>query len=45
MVLALEKKGILIRERKDFPRAGFVRISAGTRDDTRRLLRTIEEIQ
>jgi histidinol-phosphate aminotransferase len=45
LVLALERKGILIRERKDFPRAGFVRVSAGTRADTRRLLRAIEEIQ
>jgi histidinol-phosphate aminotransferase len=45
LVLALERKGILVRERKDFPRAGFVRISAGTRADTRRLLRAIEEIQ
>jgi len=44
LVLALERKGILVRERKDFPRAGFMRISAGTRADTRRLLRAIEEI-
>ena len=45
LVVALERKGILVRERKDFPRAGFMRISAGTRSDTRRLLRAIEEIQ
>jgi histidinol-phosphate aminotransferase len=45
LVLALERKGILVRERKDFPRAGFMRISAVTRADTRRLLRAIEEIQ
>jgi len=44
LVLALERKGILVRERRDFPRAGFMRISAGTRADTRRLLRAIEEI-
>jgi len=44
LVLALERKGILVRERKDFPRAGFMRISAGMRADTRRLLRAIEEI-
>jgi histidinol-phosphate aminotransferase len=44
LVLALERKGIRVRERKDFPRAGFMRISAGTRNDTRRLLRAIEEI-
>lgn len=44
LVLALERKGILVRERKDFSRAGFMRISAGTRADTRRLLRAIEEI-
>jgi histidinol-phosphate aminotransferase len=41
---SLDKKGILVRERKDFPREGFIRISAGTRADTRRLLRAIEEI-
>ena len=45
LVAALERKGILVRERKDFPRPGFMRISAGTRADTRRLLRAIEEIQ
>ena len=28
----------------DFPRAGFVRISAGTRADTRKLLRAMEGI-
>src|SRR5882762_5755331 len=44
LVRALERKGILVRARKDFPREGFVRISAGTRADTRRLLRAIEEI-
>lgn len=44
LVRALEREGILVRERKDFPREGFVRISAGTRADTRRLLRAIEEI-
>ncbi len=44
LVGALERKGILVRERKDFPRTGFMRISAGTRADTRRLLRAIEEI-
>ena len=43
MARALERKGILVRERKDFPREGFVRISAGTRADTRRLLRAIQE--
>jgi len=42
LVRALEKKGILIRERSDFPRQGFVRISAGTRADTRKLLRAME---
>jgi histidinol-phosphate aminotransferase len=44
LVLALERKGILVRERKDFSREGFMRISAGTRADTRRLLRAIKEI-
>jgi histidinol-phosphate aminotransferase len=41
---ALERKGILVRERKDFPREGFVRISAGTRADTRKVLRAMEGI-
>ena len=44
LVSALERKGILVRERKDFPRTGFVRISAGTRADTRRVLRAMEGI-
>jgi histidinol-phosphate aminotransferase len=44
LVRALERKGILVRERKDFPREGFVRVSAGTRAETRRLLGAIEEI-
>lgn len=44
MVRALEQRGILVRERRDFPREGFVRISAGTRADTRKVLRAMEEI-
>lgn len=44
LVKALERKGILVRERKDFPREGFVRISAGTRADTRKVLRAMEGI-
>jgi histidinol-phosphate aminotransferase len=44
LVLALERKGILVRGRRDFPRAGFVRISAGTRADTRKVLRAVEGI-
>jgi histidinol-phosphate/aromatic aminotransferase/cobyric acid decarboxylase-like protein len=44
LVRGLERKGILVRERRDFPQRGFVRISAGTRADTRRLLRAVEEI-
>ena len=44
MVEALKKKGILVRERKDFPTRGFVRISAGTRADTRRVLRAIQGV-
>jgi histidinol-phosphate aminotransferase len=44
LVRALEKMGILVRGRKDFPREGFVRISAGTRADTRKLLRAMEGI-
>jgi histidinol-phosphate aminotransferase len=44
LVRALERKGILVRGRRDFPRRGFVRISAGTRADTRKALRAIEGI-
>jgi histidinol-phosphate aminotransferase len=44
LVRALRRKNILVRERKDFPVKGFVRISAGTRADTRRVLRAIEGI-
>jgi len=44
LVRALDRKGILVRGRKDFPREGFVRISAGTRADTRKLLRAMEGI-
>jgi len=44
LVQSLGKKGILVRERKDFPREGFVRISAGTRAETRKLLTAMEGI-
>jgi histidinol-phosphate aminotransferase len=44
LVRALERKGILVRERRDFPRTGFVRISAGTPADTKRALRAMEAI-
>jgi histidinol-phosphate aminotransferase len=44
LVSALERKGILVRGRRDFPRVGFVRISAGTRADTRKVLRAMEGI-
>lgn len=44
LVRALERKGILVRGRRDFPRVGFVRISAGTRADTRKVLRAMESI-
>jgi histidinol-phosphate aminotransferase len=44
LVRLLERKGILVRGRRDFPREGFVRISAGTRADTRKLLRAMEGI-
>src|SRR5882757_1710725 len=42
LVRSLERKGILVRERRDFSRTGFVRISAGTRADTRRVLLAME---
>lgn len=44
LVQALERKGILVRERKDFPREGFVRISAGTRANTRKVLGAMKGI-
>jgi histidinol-phosphate aminotransferase len=44
LVRSLERKGILVRGRRDFPREGFVRISAGTRADTRKVLRAMERI-
>lgn len=44
LVRALERKGILVRGRRDFPREGFVRISAGTRAETRRVLLAMERI-
>jgi histidinol-phosphate aminotransferase len=44
LVRALERKGILVRERRDFPREGLVRITAGTREETRKVLRAMEAI-
>lgn len=44
LVRALERKGILVRGRRDFRRDGFVRISAGTRADTRKVLSAMEDI-
>src|SRR5882672_1982310 len=44
LVRALERKGILVRGRRDFPREGFVRISAGTRAETRKVLQAMERI-
>jgi histidinol-phosphate aminotransferase len=44
LVQALGRRGILVRERKDFAREGFVRISAGTRAETRKLLSAMEGI-
>ncbi len=44
LVRALDQRGILVRGRRDFPREGFVRISAGTRADTRKVLKAMERI-
>jgi histidinol-phosphate aminotransferase len=41
---ALERKGILIRPRRDFPREGYFRISVGTRAETGKLLNALEGI-
>jgi len=44
LVRRLARRGILLRDRAgEFGRDGFVRITAGTRVQTRRLLRAIEE--
>jgi histidinol-phosphate aminotransferase len=44
LVRVLAKEGILLRDRAaEFGRDGFVRITAGTRAQTRKLLRAIEE--
>jgi histidinol-phosphate aminotransferase len=45
VVRALERKGILVRDRSaDFGGQGYVRITFGTRKQTRRLLRELESI-
>jgi histidinol-phosphate aminotransferase len=44
LVQALGRKNILVRERKDFPRQGFLRISAGTRGETKKLLTAMKAI-
>jgi histidinol-phosphate aminotransferase len=44
LVRALEKQGILVRAKRDFHREGFIRISAGTRADTRKVLLAMERI-
>jgi len=41
----LERRGILLRDRKaDFGRAGYVRITVGTRPQTRRLIRALNQL-
>ncbi len=45
VVRRLAARGILVRDRRsDFPRPGFVRLTAGTRSQTRRLIRALEEV-
>jgi histidinol-phosphate aminotransferase len=45
LVKRLESRGILLRDRSEaFGRAGFVRITAGTRRQTRRLLRALKDL-
>jgi histidinol-phosphate aminotransferase len=44
LVRRLERRGILLRDRSgDWGRDGFVRVSVGTRSQTRKLLRAIKE--
>jgi histidinol-phosphate aminotransferase len=46
IVGALERRGILLRDRShDFGRAGYVRVTVGTRAQTRRLIRAIKELR
>ncbi len=45
LLAKLRREKILVRDRRaDFDRAGYVRITAGTRSETRKLLRVIERI-
>jgi histidinol-phosphate aminotransferase len=45
IVAALERKGILVRDRSsDFGGEGYVRITVGTVDQTRHLLRELKEL-
>jgi histidinol-phosphate aminotransferase len=45
LLAKLRRKNILVRDRRaDFDRVGYVRITAGTRTETRKLLRAIERI-
>jgi histidinol-phosphate aminotransferase len=45
IVKRLESRQILLRDRSEaFGRAGFVRITVGTREETRRLLRALKEL-
>jgi histidinol-phosphate aminotransferase len=45
LIRALAARAILVRDRRaDFARPGFVRITVGTRAQTRRLIRTLEEL-
>jgi histidinol-phosphate aminotransferase len=45
LLAKLRREKILVRDRRaDFDRLGYVRITAGTRTETRKLLRAIERI-
>ncbi len=45
LLRALERQGILLRDRTpDFGRVGYVRITLGTRAQTRRLIRALERL-
>jgi len=45
LLRGLRRRGILLRDRRtDFGRVGFVRITLGTRAQTRRLIRALEEL-
>lgn len=44
LLRAIERQGILLRDRPDFPRPGYVRITIGTRAQMRRVARLLKKV-